>query len=340
MKAFHPSLAQWDTVVAQSPYATFFHTSTWARMMVTTYPDYTIATRGFVLDDGVTAIVPMVRTTERNRLFHWYESMLPGGYGGPVATRPLHTHEQGQIFRKLASTSTAGLHIMGNPLIELSQAPGYTHTHQYTHILNLSPGFNVLSQRFAHGKRYGVKKARRMGVIVSVAVCEQDFRDYYAVYRDSLQRWGETTLVDYPYTLFAQIFHERSAGIQLWVARASGQIISGMLMLYHNAAASYWHGATLQSHFDHEPAALLMTEIIQDACARGIVYLDFGPSGGLAGVQRFKEGFGAEQRPFFSYAWQANWLYSGYQQLRHLSPGRGQGRRKPGSRDETSCALS
>jgi hypothetical protein len=60
-----PSLELWDQVVSRSEYATFFHTCTWAQIVVETYPQFHIATKSFVLDDGAIAIVPMVATTER-----------------------------------------------------------------------------------------------------------------------------------------------------------------------------------------------------------------------------------------------------------------------------------
>jgi hypothetical protein len=42
---------------------------------------------------------------------------------------------------------------------------------------------------------------------------------------------------------------------------------------------------------------VLHVEIMRAAIAQGCTLLDFGPSGGVAGVAAFKEGYGAERRP-------------------------------------------
>lgn len=317
----HPSRELWSQVVAASAYATFFHTPTWADILVATYPEIHIATKAFVLDDGTVAIVPIAGTIERNRLFRWYESMFPGGYGGPVASRSLTREEVLSISQHLINSRTAFMHIMGNPFFDTEDnfciTSKYTHSVQYTHILDLGIGFNEAFNRYAAEKRRYTRKAMKMGVTVSIAETERDYHQYYNVYRDTLQRWGETTLVSYPSALFDHMYRQRSQSIKLWIAKVDGNIISGKLVFYHNQQAFYWHGATLQHYFNHHPGPLLMTEIIKDACQIGIRYLDLGPSGGLPGVEHYKESFGAEKRYFGSYVWDANQLYRAYQRLRH-----------------------
>jgi hypothetical protein len=70
-----------------------------------------------------------------------------------------------------------------------------------------------------------------------------------------------------------------------------------------------------------------MNAIIQDACRQGYAYFDFGASGGLPGVEHYKEGFGAQKTPFPSYVWQNNQMYQVYQRMR------GALRRRPAEKD-------
>lgn len=319
----HPSRDLWHQVVTESPYATFFHTPTWADILVAAYPDLHIATKAFVLDDGVVAIVPLVGRIERNRFFRWYESMFPGGYGGPVAKRPLSGEEIRLIFQHLIDHKTSFVHVMGNPFLEKGEDSclfrGYTYSVQYTHVLCLDGGFDSVISKFSPEKRRCARRAIKMGVKVSIAETAEEYRQYYEVYLDTLRRWGNKTLISYPSELFDHMCQQRSQSIKLWIAKLNDNIISGKLVFYHNQRAFYWHGATLQHHFNHHPGPLLMTEIIKDACQNGIRYLDLGPSGGLPGVEQYKESFGAEKRFFGSYLWDANQLYRTYQRLRHLS---------------------
>jgi len=50
----------WDSVVNKSEHATFFHTYTWAKIITETFPQYSIDTKGFVLDDETRVVLPMV----------------------------------------------------------------------------------------------------------------------------------------------------------------------------------------------------------------------------------------------------------------------------------------
>jgi hypothetical protein len=317
-----PSFETWEHVASKCTYATFFHTPTWAQIVAETFAEFHIYTMGFLLDDGVIAIVPLVGTVEQNRYFKWYESMFPGGYGGAVAERDLTAHELDDIFRRLARTDAAYLHVMGNPYVDQNLPPTYRRTQQYTHLLDLAAGWEAISGHYSSTKKRYIRKAVKMGVTISVAQTEQEFRDYYRVYEDTLRRWGTGTLNQYPYRLFEQIYRRRSEATKLWVAKVNGEIVSGNLILYHNQNASYWHGATLEDYFDYHPAPLLMNEIICDACQIGLRYYDLGPSGGLEGVERFKEEFGAQRRYFSSYIWDRNRLYRAYRSLRYLrAPG-------------------
>ena len=310
-----PSFETWEHVVSKCNYATFFHTPTWAHIIVETFPEFHSCTTGFMLDDGVVAIVPIVGTLERNRYFKWCESMFPGGYGSAVAERNLTANELDAIFQRLARVDTAYLHVMGNPYIEQDLPPSYSRSQQYTHLLNLETGWEAIFGNYSSTKRRHIRKAAKMGVTVSVAQTEQEFRDYYRVYEDTLRRWGTGTLNQYPYRLFEQIYQQRSEATKLWVAKVNGEIVSGNLILYHNQNASYWHGATREDYFDYHPAPLLMNEIISDACQRGLRYYDFGPSGGLEGIERYKEEFGAQRKYFSSYIWDRNRLYRAYRKL-------------------------
>jgi hypothetical protein len=314
----NPPIELWNQVISRSEYATFFHTPAWAHIIVETYPHFYIATKGFVLDDGTVAIVPLVAAAERNGFFKWCESMFPGGYGGAVAERNLTQIEVDYIFQHLTDAQTAYIHVMGNPYARQSLPPGYNQSPSYTHVLDLAEGFDAVFRNCSKGHRYSAGKAKKTGIQVGVAETEEEYRlYYYQVYQDALNRWGDGTLVTYPYRLFEQIWLHRSESMKLWVAKLDGEMISGSLNFYYNRLVIAWHATTRKGYFSHRPGPLLKMEIIRDACQRGFSYYDFSPSGGLKGVETYKEGFGAQKRGFDSYVWQKNRLYNAYHKLRH-----------------------
>ena len=107
----------------------------------------------------------------------------------------------------------------------------------------------------------------------------------------------------YPRELFFNLFEARSPDIKLWLAEKKGKPIAGVISLYCNATILYWHGCSLQDYFDHYPNNLLHAEIIRDGCERGYDLYDLSPSGGYAGVIKFKTSFSAKRVDFNAYHW-------------------------------------
>jgi lipid II:glycine glycyltransferase (peptidoglycan interpeptide bridge formation enzyme) len=308
------SFELWDEVAAKSEQATFFHTATWAKIMVATYPQFRIVTKGFELEDGEMAIIPILSSVERNNIFHWYESTYLGGYGGIIATRALKQKEIQEIYNRVTERRVAHYHFLGNPFYEMDLPAEFLGSKQYTHVMKLGV-YEELYARIDRDKRAQIRKGKEKGTKAILATTEEDYQTYYSIYEDTLKRWGDKTLVCYEYDLFRNIFLNRNEGVKLWLAKVGEEIVSGKLTFYHNKIVSGWHAATLQSYFHYYPDQILMAEVIRDACENGFEWMDFGPSGGLVGVENYKKDFGAEKLEFLSYDWDANHLYHAYRNL-------------------------
>lgn len=307
----NPSIALWDQVASIADNATFFHTSTWAKIILDTFPQFQIATRGVELDDGEIVVLPMVATVERNKVFMWLESMYLGGYGGLISTRTLRADEVKSVLKLMISSRKAHIHLIGNPLFEYELPRSFKQLDLFTHILDLG-GFDEVFQRFSSDRRRNIRKAKELNLQFYVADIEDQFETYFKIYEDTLNRWGEKTLVSYPYSLFEAIYRYKSDSVKLWLAKVDDRIVSGKIIFYHRKFAYYWHGSTLEEYLNLYPDPFLMSEIIRDACQRGYKGIDFGPSGGLKGVETYKEKFGARKVSFHSYEWDDNAVYHIY----------------------------
>jgi lipid II:glycine glycyltransferase (peptidoglycan interpeptide bridge formation enzyme) len=101
----------------------------------------------------------------------------------------------------------------------------------------------------------------------------------------------------YPLGFFRRLYENRSGHEILWLAFKDEEPLCGALCFYWNRHAVYWHGASSARYFHLKPNNLLFWEIILDAMRKGHAVFDFNPSGGYAGVESFKERFGAERLP-------------------------------------------
>jgi hypothetical protein len=162
-----------------------------------------------------------------------------------------------------------------------------------THALDLSPGFAKLYGNQSATARKA-KKARKAGVEVRLAETPADWKEYYAVYGSSLQRWGDSAGTPYDWELFEEIQRLNSPDVKLWLATVEGRIASGALCFYAKRHVVYWHGSSLEQFFELRPVNLLMYEIIKHCCEQGYGWYDFNPSGQMQGVITFKESFGAK----------------------------------------------
>ena len=160
--------------------------------------------------------------------------------------------------------------------------------------LDLSIGFEEIYRGWTKGHASATRQAQKAGVEISFAETPSDWKNYFTVYEDSLNRWGKNTTLAYSWHLFETIMRRASPDIRLWLAKYEGLVIAGALCFYSPTHVVYWHGAALSSHFKLRPVNLLMYEAIRDAAGRGFKWFDFNPSGGLDGVRAFKRSFGAQ----------------------------------------------
>jgi hypothetical protein len=72
-------------------------------------------------------------------------------------------------------------------------------------------------------------------------------------------------------------------------------------MLYFGDVAVAWHYSTRPDELTSHACPLLLVTAMRKACADGFRSFDFLPSGPLAGVARFKEGFGSSRTPYSLY---------------------------------------
>jgi len=136
----------------------------------------------------------------------------------------------------------------------------------------------------------------REGLISRMEVASRiDVDSYYSVYRDTLNRWGESASCIVPKILFLNMFRDITYGasIKLWLASFDGEVIAGAWILSTNNIAVYWHSAFKATFSNMRPMHYILYECLKSSNKAGVSIFDFCPSGCIEGVARFKKGFGA-----------------------------------------------
>ena len=246
----------------------------------------------------------MVQPAIRHRRTGYRECMAPHVYGGPVFLRtPTAEHREAA---SAVNTWFADATLIDNPFTPYRrEQEGMARWRLETTATDLAPGFDALWKRFRDTHRRHYRAAAKQGVTTSVArLPEEADAYYYALYQESLRRWGDGATGFFPRSLFRNIvtMPESGGGIQLQLALRDGVVIGGIIVVYHGAQAIYWHGVSDATDTSVRPSPFLLVSAIQDACANGCRWFDLmGPNRHLKGVQHFKDGFAAQRIPYDAY---------------------------------------
>ncbi len=291
----------WNLVATGCEEATFFHTPVWANVLNLTFPRWIPSPIAIEFSGGNLMVMPLMTTKIFRPLAQYSESMLPGVYGGPILLKPAEENHWHSIWSLVNSLSDVVLY--GNPYLHYIGHPNSIQRSIFTQVLDLTKGFDLIRKSFSKGHRADITVSRKNGVEVKIASCRDEVEAYFKVYQDAIKRWGDQASGFYPIGLFYNLFQlgEYGKTVKLWIACLQGRVIAGAWSLYHNQHVVYWHGAVHSQYTSFHPTHLLVATMIEDACRNGFRWFDFNPSGGLEGVERFKNGFGAQYLTFNSY---------------------------------------
>ncbi len=168
--------------------------------------------------------------------------------------------------------------------------------------LDLRPTMDELMAGCKPKWRYNIRLAEKKGVTVRSDCARDDLKSFYAILKETAQR--DRFLVR-GYTYYEQMWtHLVEPGYaKLFLAEFEGQAIAGALSFIFGDKCWYTYGASSNQHRNVMPNHLMQWRMIEWAKEAGCVVYDFrgvspqresDPDDHLQGLNRFKEGFGAQ----------------------------------------------
>ena len=170
-------------------------------------------------------------------------------------------------------------------------------------VLDLSRGYEDLPGGMHKKTRYNIGLAAKKGVRVEIAPAVR-LEQWYSLYRITAQR-DKIGIHPYAYyeSLFSLLSHSNDARVELFLAYSGEELLAGIIVLFYGKQATYLYGASSNEKRNLMPAYALQSAAFKEAVSRGCTSYDmFGippsddPHHPMAGLYRFKTGFGGEIR--------------------------------------------
>jgi len=291
------SISEWTSIWKQCEYATYFQSVEWAEIWHA-YTKGKIRLSPFLItfSDGNKAILPLAYKKIFKGLVKLFVLSVEDTYGGWLSADQLDSRHA-VLLVNFIKQKFGNLVWRLNPYDQnVSRIAIPTNWDDETHVINLASGdFNSVYASMSKHTRQAIKRANKNGIIARLASQPSDWRDYYKAYQDNLARWGDKLLGEkYEWSFFKELFQRNSPNIKLWLATLNENVIGGVLCFSSKTHVVEWHSSVMNAYYKLGVVDLLICEIIKDSIRKGYIWFDFNPSGGLKGVKRHKEFFGAE----------------------------------------------
>ena len=156
--------------------------------------------------------------------------------------------------------------------------------------------------------RYNIRLAAKKGVIAT-ETGKSGIEDFYTLYKETAAR---DKIGIHPKSYYEKLFELAESWseldapqLRLWAARHEGRVLAAIICVFYGETATYLYGASSDEHRNLMPAYALQWAAIRAAKEAGCLCYDFygippteDESHPMAGLYRFKTGFGGEIRHY------------------------------------------
>ncbi|MBR0651051.1 FemAB family PEP-CTERM system-associated protein [Roseomonas terrae] len=283
------SAPAWDAFVRESPAATFFHLSPWARVIREAFghgTHYAYAEQ----DGAVVGVLPLARM--RTRLFGDLLASTPFCvYGGPVAATP-------EAAAALEAHAVGTQRRLGVPCLEFrrrevpdegwrTRAPLYFTFRKPIAITG--DDAKDLERNIPRKQRAEVRKAMKRGL---AAVTDGDVDRLHRVYAESVRNLGSPVFPRRYFRLLAAAFPDAH---DVTTVLHEGNAVSAVLNFHFRDEVLPYYGGGTRAARGLAAADLMYWEVMRRAGAdRGATMFDFGRSKLDTGAFAFKKNWGFE----------------------------------------------
>lgn len=287
---------KWDQFISAHSNL-LFHTSLWHRVIK---EGYGCQMRYVVLQDLDRWLCALPGMIMGNRLFRIFYSLVP--YGGFIGERK-HIPQFVSLLRnwvrgeKIQRIQIVDLHIKNK-----QELPDFNCVESYRHVLELEgKSADQIWKGYKDSLKRNIKAALRSDLVFEEIRSREQVDQFYHLYLDSMRR--NKALIRYPIQLFQKIYDSLVPEFSdMFFTKYHGRPIAGIVIIYSEETAHYFHGGSATEYLHLKPNDLLFHNAIKIAKEKGKSCFDFmGSSRNMLSLIQFKDKWGTEKRISCSY---------------------------------------
>ena len=287
---------EWDEFVS-SHSDLIFHTSLWWKVLK---EGYGCQMRYLVAEEEGEWLLALPGMMVGNRFFKVFYSLIP--YGGFIGERERIPQFLDLLNHWAKKEKIQRIQIVDPNIKEREELPDFNCVESYRHLLELrDKSTDQIWKNYRDNLKRNIKTALKSNLCFEKIKLREEVDQFYKLYLDSMKR--NKTLAKYPVQLFLKIYdHLVPTFSDIFFVKYHSQPIAGMVVIYSEETAHYFHGGSTTEYLHLRPNDILFHNAIKSAKEKEKSYFDFmGSSKKMHSLIQFKEKWGAEKKIVFNY---------------------------------------
>ncbi len=280
----------WDEFVSRHSNLVF-HTSLWRRVL---NEGYRCETKYLILENGAEWLLALPGMLVGNRFFRVFYSLVP--YGGFIGSRKYIPECVTLLNRWASKEKIDRIQIVDPEIKEKEELADFGCTESYRHILQLKEkSVDEIWRGYKPNLKRTIQSALKSDLFFERVKDRQEVESFYELYLESMKR--NRALAKYPLTFFYKVFDLLIPGsADLLFVKYRNRPVAGVVMIYSEESAHYFHGGSSTQHLYLRPNDLLFHHSIKIAKEKGKSYFDFlGSDKRLSSLVQFKDKWGTKR---------------------------------------------
>ena len=287
---------KWDEFVSLYTHL-IFQTAIWGKVLKEGYGTRMIY---LALEDQGEWLSVLPGMIVGNRFFRVFYSLIP--YGGFIGDRK-HIPEFLQLlYRWVKEEKIQRLQIVDPAIKKRVELPDFNCVESYRHVLDLKgKSIEQIQDDYHDALKRNIKTALKSNLEFEKIRTHEEVDRFYHLYLTSMKR--KLALVKYPLELFRKI-HDLLVPdyADIFFVKHQSQTIAGIVVIYSEDTAHYFHGGSESRYLNLRPNDLLFHHAIRIARERGKSYFDFmGSDKRFQSLIQFKDKWGTRREELFNF---------------------------------------